>query len=64
MTIDGSSLPQTQDERRTQMGLIPDDLKYRKFTFAEKFTMVLLIAIVSLAIWGGYKAVLWLADKF
>lgn len=46
------------------MGLIPDDLKYRKFTFAEKFTMVMLIAIVALAIWGGYEAVIWLASKF
>lgn len=46
------------------MGLIPDDLKYRKFTFAEKFTMVLLLAIVALMVWGGYKAVIWLMGKF
>lgn len=46
------------------MGLVPDDLKYRKFTFAEKFTMFLLLGIAALVVWGGYKAVIWIASKF
>lgn len=42
------------------MGLIPDDLKYRKFTFAEKFVMVAFLGLIVLCGWGVVKVVLWL----
>lgn len=45
------------------MGLIPDDLKYRKFTFAEKFVMVFFGCLILGLVWGAIKVVLWLTSS-